>query len=498
VGWGRLCPSPSRRVAARRDAGDSHATTRPHTFRGVSEALERPDDPPDEPPEARLRESADAADLAFRELIAVREIARAFLAARRPDEVFQFALERVSPVLGATFASLYLLEPGSELMRHAAAYNWPQRHAQWAGEMRVRLGYGPSGQAAKERRPVEVPDVLADPALADWREVAEELGFRAIAALPLETSRRALGAVTFYFADAGAFDSGQRALLRTVADQLAATAEKAAMIEELRKANTALVRANAELERQYAALEEARRVKDEFLSNISHELRTPLTAVIGYIGVMQEEIPGPLTPAQRDDLTQVRSASNRLLGLIDDLLELTTLKRGEFDVVAEEFDPREPVHEAMASTPGRPAGVTVDVDVTTGELPHVRSDRRKIVRILVSLLSNAYKFTPAGHVRLSVAVADERVAWRVEDTGIGIAPEALLTVFDEFRQADGSLTRRYGGTGLGLALARRLAQLLGGDITVESAAEGAGTTFTLDLPLQVQTALAGPRDASTD
>jgi signal transduction histidine kinase len=423
-------------------------------------------------------------DASYRELVAVREIAHAFLTADRPEDVFRFALERVTPLVGASFASVYLVDGASELMRLAAAHNWPERYRPWLGDMRVRLGFGPSGEAASERRVIEVPDVFADANLEDWQEVAQELGFRALTALPLQASKGVLGAVSFYFADARGFNPEQRSLLRIVADQMAATAEKAALIEELRRANAALVESNAELERQYAAVVEARRVKEEFLANISHELRTPLTAVMGYIQIMQDGISGPLTSEQRQDLSQVWNASDRLLGLIDNLLELTTLKRGNLDVTITEFDARAPLEAAVAGTPGKPDSMSVVVDLPAGHLPAVRSDRKKIEKILISLLSNAYKFTERGEVRLSVEVRGPHVAWSVRDTGIGIPPEALSVVFDEFRQADGSFTRRYGGSGLGLALARRMAQLLGGDIEVSSVV-GEGSTFTVELPLEL-------------
>lgn len=422
-------------------------------------------------------------DAAFRELVAVREIAHAFLTADRPEDVFRFALERVTPLVGASFACVYLVDGASELMRLAAQHNWPERFRPWLGEMRVRLGFGPSGEAAAERRVIEVPDVFADASLEDWQEVAQELGFRALTALPLQASRSVLGAVCFYFADARGFNPEQRSLLRIVADQMAATAEKAGYMEELRRTNAALVESNAELERQYAAVVEAKRVKEEFLANISHELRTPLTAVMGYIQIMQDGISGPLTIEQRQDLGQVWSASDRLLGLIDNLLELTTLKRGNLDVHVTEFDPRAPLEAAVASTAGKPAAVSLVVDLPAGYLPAVRSDRKKIEKILISLLSNAYKFTEKGEVRVTVALRGTHVTWSVRDTGIGIPPEALPVVFDEFRQADGSFTRRYGGSGLGLALARRMAQLLGGDIEVTSAV-GDGSTFTVELPLE--------------
>src|SRR5688500_43900 len=300
----------------------------------------------------------ETGDVALRELMAVREIAHAFLTADRPQEVFQFALDRVSPVVGATFASVYLVDGASELMRLVAAYNWPARYRPWLGDMRVRLGFGPSGAAAGERRAIQIPDVFADPSLEDWQEVAEELGFRALVALPLQTRTRVLGTVTFYFADAGGFGGEQRGLLRIVADQMAATAEKAELIEELQRANAALVESNAELERQYIAVIEARRLKDEFLANVSHERRTPMAEVLGYISIMQEGISGPLTDGQRHDLTHVKRASERLLDLIESLIELTTLKRGEMEVFVEEVDPRQPLREAVASISIPSAAVT--------------------------------------------------------------------------------------------------------------------------------------------
>jgi signal transduction histidine kinase len=267
-----------------------------------------------------------------------------------------------------------------------------------------------------------------------------------------------------------------------VADQMAATAQKARLIEDLRRANAALIDTNAELERQYVALLEARRVKDEFLANISHELRTPLTAVMGYLALMEEGIAGPVTEEQGRTLTQVKTASQHLLDLIGDLLELTSLKRGGQQITPAAFDVRDPLHDALASTRGRSDSVALRVREPEQRIVML-SDRRKICKMLVALLSNAYKFTPSGEVRLSVSVHDDRVVYRVEDTGIGIPEELQQLVFDEFRQVDGSTTRRYGGSGLGLSLARGLARLLGGEIFVDSM-PGQGSTFRVELPLE--------------
>jgi signal transduction histidine kinase len=412
----------------------------------------------------------------------VREIAHAFLTADRPEEVFQFALERVSPLVGATFASIYLIDPGDDAMRLAAAYNWPAKFRPFLGEMRVRVGLGPSGEAVSERHAVTIPDVFADESLTDWQEVARELGFKALVALPLESRGTVLGAVTFYFAETGGLTAERSGLLQIVADQMAATTEKAALIDQLRRANAALTDSNAELERQYLAALEARRMKDEFLGNISHELRTPLTAVLGYADLMQEGLSGPLTGEQSQTLEQMTGASHRLLSLIDDLLELTSLKGGDTRITVESFDPRDALKDALATAREPAPGVSVKVEMPESGTLWIRSDRRKVAKILASLLNNAFKFTTEGEVVAGLEARNESVRFNVRDTGIGIDPAAHEVVFEEFRQADGSATRRFGGSGLGLALSRQLARLLGGDITLEST-PSTGSQFTLSLPL---------------
>jgi signal transduction histidine kinase len=437
-------------------------------------------------PSESLRGVAETtADFGLRELMAVREIVHAFHTAGRPEEVYQLALDRVCPLVGATFACVYLVDEGSDLMRLVAVQNWPQRHSRFLGKMRVRHGFGPSGKAASERRMIEVLDVFADPTLEDWQEVAKELGFRALVALPLQTADRVLGTVTFYFASPNTLGTEMRHLLRMVADQMAATAEKARLIDDLQRANAALVESNVALAKQFAEAVEARRVKDEFLANISHELRTPLTAVMGYIALMRDGIAGPINEEQQRTLDQVKEASEELLSLIGDLIELTALRRGSIAAMMTDLDPRDPLHDAVASAKGR--GKHVALEVSEPDLvPVMHSDRRTIAKALKALIDNAFKFTHDGRVRVSLQVTLDRAVYAVEDTGIGIPAAAHEAIFDEFRQLDGTLTREYGGSGLGLALARRLARLVQGDITLTSS-PGTGSMFRLDVPLRYDT-----------
>jgi signal transduction histidine kinase len=173
------------------------------------------------------------------------------------------------------------------------------------------------------------------------------------------------------------------------------------------------------------------------------------------------------------------------LVLIGDLLELTALKRGSIAAMVTELDPREPLRDAAASAKGRRSRVAFEM-TEPDTAPTMCNDRTTIAKALKALLDNAFKFTHDGRVRLSLQVVGGRAVYSVEDTGIGIPPAAHHAIFDEFRQVDGTLTREHGGAGLGLALARGLARLVQGDITLTSN-PGMGSTFRLDVPLRYDT-----------
>ena len=442
-------------------------------------------------PESPVAAPLPAADTLLRELQAAREIAHAFQTAATPLEVYRLALERVSPLVGAAFASVFLRD-GEAALRLAASWNWPPEFQAFLGDMRVRVGAGPTGVAVAENRVVEVPNVFSSGELEDWWEVARELGFAASVSLPLLLGGRPEGAVTFYFREPGSPRSHDRHLLRLVADQLSATAEKAHLIEDLQRANALLRLQNVELEARYREAEEARRLRGELLANVSHELRTPLTAILGYTYLLRDS--GALAGDQAAQVERIEGAGTELLRLIEDLLDLTNLQLGRLAPQVETCDAVALLHAAMGSL-APPPQLQVRVLAPDATVP-VRTDGSQVLRILRNLLSNAYKFTREGGVTVRVRMAsgspwtDEarrtgdvrhEVVWEVEDTGIGIAADALERIFDEFRQVDGSATRRFGGVGIGLALSRQLARRLGGDVTVRSEPRK-GSLFALALP----------------
>jgi PAS domain S-box-containing protein len=242
-------------------------------------------------------------------------------------------------------------------------------------------------------------------------------------------------------------------------------------------------RAETELRAAKDAAEEASRAKSMFLANMSHELRTPLNAIIGYAEILQEEA-AELTPEQLvKDLKKIQTAGRQLLGLISDVLDLSKIEAGRMELEREPYDLGTLVSETVEAFQPLMAGRHNALEVAVEpSLPMLVGDPGKVRQCLLNLLSNAHKFTEHGRVDVSVTLEGAMAHVTVADTGIGMTPEQLARLFQEFVQADASTTRRYGGTGLGLALTRRLCRLMGGDVTVDSSL-GKGTTFTLRLPL---------------
>ncbi len=450
----------------------------------TSQRIARPD-------RSSAQESPES--LQQRELEVVREIAHAFLTATRPVEVYRLALVRVTPLVGASFSSVFLRDAAEpQLLKLVCAQNWPQSAARYLGQLRIRVGRGPTGRAVAERSPVAIEDIFADPAQREWWDPARELGFRGQIALPLEVRGEIAGALSFYFDAPHSFGAEERRLLGVVADQLAATAEKAHLIEHLQSANERLRRQNEELSARVEEAEESRRLKNEFVANMGHELRTPLTAILGYAYLIAAGHAGPVTGEQADALGKIERAGTALLKLITDILELSNLKLGRTPVAESREEAVALARRAVSDAGAAPDGIVFDIVASDGEIP-IRTDGAKVAKILENLITNAFKFTNAGHVTVTVRRQPGGpptrwnagwVEWLVQDTGIGIGAAELASIFDEFRQVDGSSTRLYGGTGLGLALSRRLAHLLGGEVRVESR-PGEGSTFGLSLPNNV-------------
>ncbi len=253
---------------------------------------------------------------------------------------------------------------------------------------------------------------------------------------------------------------------------------------KVREATAELVRQNELLRRQAIQLEQASALKSQFLANMSHEFRTPLNAILGYTSMLLKGVLGPLVGEQAEGLGRVDSNARHLLGIINDILDISRIEAGRMPLRLSEFRLPELVHEVLTEVEPIVSQSTVRIEAVIDKgVPTVRSDRQKVKQIILNLLINAVKFTPNGSITVTAAY-DGRVrkfAVAVADTGMGVAPEDQQRIFEDFQQADSSPTRTHGGAGLGLSICRRLAGMLGGEIRLESK-QGVGSTFTLILP----------------
>ena len=270
--------------------------------------------------------------------------------------------------------------------------------------------------------------------------------------------------------------------------------ERAALYEQLKQASEELERKvhaatadiaqqNELLRRQAFELEQASALKSQFLANMSHEFRTPLNAILGYTSMLQQGVAGPIEGPVKRHLSRVASNGQHLLSIINEILDISRIEAGRMPLQVSKFKVPDLIGEVIAELESiiRRSKLEVSTDVPR-DLKPIYSDRQKVKQILLNLLSNALKFTSQGSVKITARAqhAPRAIAISVTDTGIGIAPEDHGRIFEDFKQLDNSPTRAYGGTGLGLSICRRLADIIGGEISVKSQL-GKGSTFTLTL-----------------
>jgi signal transduction histidine kinase len=257
---------------------------------------------------------------------------------------------------------------------------------------------------------------------------------------------------------------------------------------ELEQANSKLVELNRELVAARDAADAANRAKTEFLANVSHEIRTPMTSILGFADLLSE--PDCPTAERIDAVGMMRRNADQLLTMIDDIIDISKLETGKLAIEPRRFSPRELALEvsSLLHVRAEEKNLRLAVEFHSAIPPAIESDPQRLRQILLHLVGNAIKFTQTGEVRLAVKMVTPelqraaQIEFEVCDTGVGMSPEQMQTVFECFRQVDMSAKRRFRGIGLGLAVALRLARMLGGDISATSN-PGAGSTFRLVLPL---------------
>ena len=376
----------------------------------------------------------------------------------------------------ATVGALYLMNEENNLLELSAGYALKE------GGANVRsfaLGEGIPGQCAAEQRVLEIKNI---PILSGFSVDTGlvEVAPYSVLAVPIVFQDRVLGVLLL--GSMNRFDELQKEIINNSVPQLGVAITNARNFDASQKLTREVAQKNEELNAKHMELEKAYRVKSDFLASMSHELRTPLNSIIGFSSVLLGPNGDPLTPDQHMALEKVLRNGKHLLQLINDILDFSKLESGRMTVNVDADDVPNVVANSVMAVEGLLKGKDIVLKQNIGQnLRPLQTDTLKVKQILVNLLSNAVKFTERGEIVVTVLQQNGMVSFSVKDSGIGIEPKNFGKVFEEFQQIDNSNTRKYKGTGLGLPISRRLARILGGDLTVDSEF-GKGSTFTLAIP----------------
>jgi signal transduction histidine kinase len=432
------------------------------------------------------------------ELRALGEIGQAVNSTLDMQQVLEAIVAHAVQLSGTDVGTIYELDRDEQVFVPRANYRGSDRLVQELRAARIRVGETVVGQAALQRTPIQVPDIHEQ---ADYtlRATLDREGLRALLAVPMLREDRVIGALVVRRRQPGEFPPATVERIQTFAAQSSLAMQNARLFQEI--------------EAQSRELEVASRHKSQFLANMSHELRTPLNAIIGYSEMLQEEAEETDADVFLPDLQRINAAGKHLLGLINDILDLSKIEAGRMDLFVESFEVGQLVRDVEAIV--RPLveknGNTLVV-ACPDDIGPMEADLTKVRQTLFNLLSNAAKFTDHGTIELRVARSDlpsppsplpageggrelprplgegrgegGYVTFAGSDTGIGMTEEQLGRLFEAFSQAEASTRSKYGGTGLGLAISRHFCRMMGGDLIVESS-YGQGSTFTVRLPARV-------------
>ena len=383
-------------------------------------------------------------------------------------EVYPAFAEAVKALLG--YDRIGVVVPEGEKLVMALSVAEPPL-ASWQGESWPKTEGTAVDWVMTHKKPRLVRDLAKEQPFSDDIFMVQE-GIRATLMLPLLAGEKPVGVFFLDSLTPGAYTERDLELVDPVAQQLALAIQNAQLFREI--------------EDKGHQLEIASKHKSQFLANMSHELRTPLNAILGYTALILDNIYGEVPDKIRDVLERLEKSGHHLLGLINDVLDFSKIEAGLLTLTLADYSMREIVQTAVAEVESLAAEKKLALKVAAPpDLPRARGDERRITQVLLNLVGNAIKFTEAGEVRVEVAAADGAFLVSVADTGPGIAETDQRKIFEEFQQADGSSTREKGGTGLGLSIARRIIELHGGRIWVESSL-GQGSTFRVALPVHVE------------
>jgi signal transduction histidine kinase len=385
--------------------------------------------------------------------------------------IYRAILENVTRLCQANIAALFLYD--GEVLAAAAHYNTTPAFAAYLESSRPHPSHETTTRlAALERRTVHVADLLSDPAFAPpLLSFYQKENVRTVLSVPMLREDTLIGVITTWRRQVKPFADKQMALVQTFADQAVIAIENVRLFQALQE--------------RTAQLEIASKHKSQFLANMSHELRTPLNAILGYTELIIDEIYGPVPEKICEVLERVQQGGHHLLGLINAVLDLSKIEAGQLVLALADYSMQEVVQTVFASVESLATEKQLALNISLPpDLPPGKGDAQRLGQVLLNLVGNAIKFTEAGAVGIQVTAVDGMFTVAVSDTGMGISEADQQKIFEEFQQGDSSSTRKQGGTGLGLAIAKKIVELHGGRIGVESSL-GKGSTFWFTLPVRV-------------
>jgi len=403
------------------------------------------------------------------ELKALGDVGQAVSSTLDLETVLSTIVSRAARLAGMDGGSIWEYDEAREEFHLHATDSLPQELIDALRATPIRKGEGALGRMAITGEPVEIRDIADERSYQSRvREVILRCGYRSVLTMPLLRENKILGALAVNRKSAGEFPPQVIGLLKTFATHSALAIQNARLFREI--------------EVKSRQLEIASQHKSEFLANMSHELRTPLNAILGFSEVLQERMFGEINEKQAEYLADILESGRHLLGLINDILDLSKIEAGRMELEPSEFDLPGAIENALILVRERAQRRGIRLERTLDpRLGPICADERKVKQVLLNLLSNALKFTPeGGRIEVLGALQNGVAEISVRDTGVGIAPEDQDAVFEEFRQV-GSAAKKVEGTGLGLAISRKFIELHGGKIWVRSEV-GKGSTFTFTLP----------------
>jgi signal transduction histidine kinase len=406
-----------------------------------------------------------------RELRALGEVGQAVSSTLDLETVLTTIASRANQLAGTDACTVQEYDEATETFHQRATYNMPEEIAAIARSRPVRKGEGAVGRLPVTREPVQIVDIAEPGAyFGPLREPLLRAGVRALLAIPLLREEHLTGALIVFRNTPGAFSGEVIELLKTFATQSAIAIQNARLFREI--------------EAKGRQLEIASRHKSQFLANMSHELRTPLNAILGYTELIADKIYGEVPERMGEVLERVDKSGRHLLSLINDILDLSKIEAGQLKLAPVDYSMEDIVRSVAATTEPLAAAKQLTLVMTVGpDLPLGWGDARRLNQVLLNLVGNAIKFTDAGQVTVDARSADDRFVVAVSDTGPGIADGDRERIFEEFQQAETTTKGAKGGTGLGLAIARRIIEMHGGRLWLESTL-GNGSTFTFSVPIR--------------